>query len=310
MDGNIMLDIAIGLVMLYLLGALFCTIIQEWIASLFKLRATNLKAAIGYLVDGKAGAPSEAAKAVLNHPLLRIADKSTGALLDRAPSYVAARNFTTSLVQALDLKVTDGKIDPAAIRARLEALPEELADTRTVLLGMLDAAGTDGGRMLAALDGWYDATMDRASGWYKRQSQGILLAIGVVLALASGADTLAVAQRLVQDNALRASLVALAGSAGSGTMESLKADLTKAVMARIDGAPASGLTGSLPFASTDWIEPSDKLWQWQPGAFIAKLLGCLLTGLALALGAPFWFNLLQKLNAIRSSGPKPAPAAA
>jgi hypothetical protein len=118
MSANVMLDIAIGLAMLYLLGALFCTIVQEWIASLFKLRAKNLKAAIGYLIDGKTGVPSAKAKEVLNHPLLRIADQASGKLLDKAPSYVATRNFTVSLVHALDLRITDGKINPAPCERR------------------------------------------------------------------------------------------------------------------------------------------------------------------------------------------------
>jgi hypothetical protein len=41
-------------------------------------------------------------------------------------------------------------------------------------------------------------------------------------------------------------------------------------------------------------------------AWAYKVLGLLLTALAASLGAPFWFGLLQQLNAARSSGPKPA----
>ena len=320
MADNIMLDIAIGLAMLYLLGALFCTIIQEWIATLFKLRAKNLRAAIGYLIDGKAGEPSATAKEVLNHPLLRIADSASGKLLEKAPSYVAARNFTVSLVQALDLKVTDGPINPATIRTQVQNLPDSMAETRKALLAMLDTAGTDGAKMLAAIDAWYDATMDRASGWYKRNTQVVLLGIGFVLSVAMGADTLAVAQRLSQDHALRASFVALAASTtqsasqiNSGTptdpLAQVRKDLTTAIQDRMAGKPAAGLIGNLPFGPSDWHAPLETFKKGKVTDFFAKVFGCLLTGLALALGAPFWFGLLQFLNAIRASGPKPAPAA-
>src|SRR5437870_4444360 len=38
---------------------------------------------------------------------------------------------------------------------------------------------------------------------------------------------------------------------------------------------------------------------------IQKLVGLLLTGLALSLGAPFWFDLLSKLINLRGAGAKP-----
>ena len=37
----------------------------------------------------------------------------------------------------------------------------------------------------------------------------------------------------------------------------------------------------------------------------SKLLGYILTALAISLGAPFWFDLLKKLVNIRSAGNKP-----
>jgi hypothetical protein len=40
--------------------------------------------------------------------------------------------------------------------------------------------------------------------------------------------------------------------------------------------------------------------------FWAKLLGLLLTGIAISLGAPFWFDLLNKVVSIRSAGRSPA----
>jgi hypothetical protein len=44
------------------------------------------------------------------------------------------------------------------------------------------------------------------------------------------------------------------------------------------------------------------------GAWVLKAIGWLITGLAVALGAPFWFDLLNKLVNLRGSGPRPALA--
>ena len=40
------------------------------------------------------------------------------------------------------------------------------------------------------------------------------------------------------------------------------------------------------------------------GSWLIKLLGLLITVLALSLGAPFWFDALTKLGSLRQAGPK------
>ena len=44
-------------------------------------------------------------------------------------------------------------------------------------------------------------------------------------------------------------------------------------------------------------------------SFFMKLIGWLLTALAISLGAPFWFDLLNKFVKLRESGPKQTPTA-
>ena len=54
MEAFVALDVAIGLVFVYLLLSIVCTAINEWIAGVFRLRAKNLKTAISRLVDDPA----------------------------------------------------------------------------------------------------------------------------------------------------------------------------------------------------------------------------------------------------------------
>ena len=44
------------------------------------------------------------------------------------------------------------------------------------------------------------------------------------------------------------------------------------------------------------------------GSLFIKLIGWIITILAISLGAPFWFDILNKVASIRSSGTKPASA--
>lgn len=41
--------------------------------------------------------------------------------------------------------------------------------------------------------------MDRATGWYKRQAQKILMVIGLVLAISFNVDTIAIVSKLSKD---------------------------------------------------------------------------------------------------------------
>jgi hypothetical protein len=43
-------------------------------------------------------------------------------------------------------------------------------------------------------------------------------------------------------------------------------------------------------------------------SIVLKVIGLAVSAFAVSLGAPFWFQILNKLNAIRGSGRKPAPA--
>ena len=45
-----------------------------------------------------------------------------------------------------------------------------------------------------------------------------------------------------------------------------------------------------------------------PVTWIERIIGWLITGLAVSLGAPFWFDLLNKFMSIRGTGDKPAKA--
>ena len=49
---------------------------------------------------------------------------------------------------------------------------------RAILLA-IDTAEGDLQKAQANLEAWYDSTMDRVSGWYKRSTQWILFAIGL-----------------------------------------------------------------------------------------------------------------------------------
>src|SRR5207244_326071 len=64
------------------------------------------------------------------------------------------------------------------------------------LLAAVDAAQGDLNRAQANIEAWYNSSMDRISGWYKRSTQWILLGIGLALAMGMNINTITIADYL------------------------------------------------------------------------------------------------------------------
>ena len=155
------------------------------------------------------------------------------------------------------------------------------------------------------LEAWFDDTMARVSGWYKRKSQIIVLVIGVGLVAALNANSFTIAERIWKDDAVRTAVVAKAGELASAT--------PTATPTPVPGQEISVATQQLSQAATDVddvIQIGIPLgWDGEdwPHGFWLGLLGWLVTILAISLGAPFWFDALGRLSRIRSSGKPETP---
>ena len=161
--------------------------------------------------------------------------------------------------------------------------------------------------------------MDRVSGWYKRYAQKWLLGLALALAVACNVDTIHIIQTLSSDPKLLADTVTQAiNTARAGTAEYVvtphtepaKAaqpspgpteDTTQNVSQLINNAYAAMNKLSNVSVPIGWSEPQ-RQYLYDPGHFVGALLGWFLTALAASLGAPFWFDTLQRFVNIRSNG--------
>lgn len=353
MTGWIMVDVAIGLVLLFMLLSLFCSIFQEAIASFLDLRGKNLTAAIARMLgsDGT-GTQTAEAKKVLDHPLVVLLTKggtkqaapgapaapADAGSTTTAPSYLPSNHFALALISTLNpVREADGTLTLKGLRDSVAAISGN-DSLKSALSSILDGAENNVDKAIKGIEGWFDATMDRASGWYRRQATRIMFAIGLVLAIIVNADAIQVAVRMSQSEALRASVTAYAALVASPdakpdpALEKLKKEM--AAKFQESGDLVAGF-GGLPVGWDLCIAPPPKpssagertaapertfditaCYKTEKGDFLkhsalawaAKVLGILLTAAMAAIGAPFWFELLVKLNAIRAAGPKPAKA--
>ena len=349
---NAALDVAIGLILMYLMLSLLCTVINEYIATKLKIRANTLADALQKMLDdpklratfynnglilsnAKATATgaqtavsamasgAESLKNMVSTPAVPAtapaaapalaggpavpAGTATPAIDPKAnhPSYLSGRTVALALLGSLDTS----KAVPAFgdLKAAAETMPP--SSVRDALLAALTEAQGNIDKLRMSVATWFDDSMERLGGAYKRKLQWISAVIGLVLAIAFNADSFKVGSALWNDPALRASVVEVA------TKEAQKAlpkpgeagELKKNIQATQD--TLRGLPIGWRCATPAPGAPEATRWEcikknWDDIAFL-QFLGWLLTAAALTLGAPFWFDLLNKFVNLRGAGEKP-----
>ncbi|MGI8586949.1 MAG: hypothetical protein ACR2M0_04575 [Chloroflexia bacterium] len=167
-------------------------------------------------------------------------------------------------------------------------------DKRQALLDFMTAGQADFNALRTSIETWFDNSMNHVSDVYKRRVQIYLFGIGLCVTLFIGADSLQIVHTLATDGPLRDAVVAQAGHANNT-------------------ADAGALVSQLDqfrqlFGYGDLVTQWGKLNAGQEIVlFVEKLIGLLLTALAVSFGAPFWFDLLNKVSNLRS-GTKPNPS--
>jgi hypothetical protein len=138
------------------------------------------------------------------------------------------------------------------------------------------------------VEGYFNDTMARASGWYKRKVQWVLLILAVVLAVGLNINTVHVASRLWKEPALRSAVATQATKAAAETT----APTAQQAADDVDAVHQLNLP-------VGWGKAN------RPTGFngvVGAIVGWLIAIAAISLGAPFWFDLLSRLARLRGSG--------
>jgi hypothetical protein len=277
MFGSTILEVAIGIVFVYLLLGLLCSTFNEFvIARFFAFRAQTLEEGIRSLLnDPKSGASnSNSLTAVFyNDPIIKGLAKQTwfDSLLKRQskPSYISSRNFALALKN---------------VSQNFTALSNpELEKT---LANLIDPVRGDLEKEIASIEKWFNDAMERVSGWYTRKVQLVLLLLAFVIVVFLNVDTISLVSSLTSNTVMRASIVAAAQGAAQ---KPLTIDL-KGIQENFQ----------LIQPTPGWSILPDSPFSW-----ISKIVGLLATTLAVSLGAPFWFDVLNKFMSFRSVGDSP-----
>lgn len=313
MTGSIAIDVALGLVFIYTLYSLFATTLVEVIATIFQTRARFLEKGIKRMLDDDT--QPVFAKEFYQMPLIKYMASGLWKIFNK-PAYLKARNFSQAMLQLLKDQSQEGAATLDKIRAALEARQD--TQTGKYLLNLLNDAENDLEKFKEKLETWYDDTMARVSGWYKRRTSLITFIVGLVLATIFNVDSFQIVNKLSKDPKAREQYVQLAGQLAADTTfandstvrDSLIKNLntlqlyasqsidvlgTKRINCTANTTSTAVMTNGKSMSSRHcwlkalWYSSWDNFW------------GCLITAIALSLGAPFWFDLLNKIVKLRGS---------
>jgi hypothetical protein len=336
--GSEILDVGIGLALLFLFMSLIATALRELIENILKSRSKNLERGITELLN--TGNKSNLVSAFYTHPIIASlykGDYQPGS--KDLPSYIPRQSFSIALLDIVAGASQAGhQLSIDSLRATL-ANKGNLNPVDRVVLTALDTAENDLNRVRKTLEDWYDGTMDRVAGWYTRDTGRILGILGIAAAVFFNVDAITVAQRLINDKALRNIVVAQAQryveatnsgttsntggttagitgtTADSGKPGSAAATLplenVSQIKGRLDqiGFPigwvrsANGVPYPFPQACTlAALNGGNPVYNCSVGTWVVSApCGWIITALAIMLGAPFWFDVLNKFMVIRST---------
>jgi hypothetical protein len=303
------IDVALGLVFMFFLLSLICSTVNELIAALFRWRAGLLEQGLRSMLTGerKANGRDALLKELAEHPLIngKVSSVRMGMLPSRPfPSYMNPKTFALTFLDTVAPPPKGKEVLSHDVLARARAFavkPDTPDQIRRPLLAFLDQAGDDVTRFRTSVETWFDLTMDRVSGWYKRRTQIALTVIALIVTLLANADALQIGRSLWNDDAVRAAVVAQAQQAvskGQATPDVGKGASQAAETLSQQVSDVKSL--ELPLGwSTD---PKDPRWFDSGWGAAGKVLGLITTTLALTLGAPFWFDLLGRVSRLRTTG--------
>ncbi|OKH12734.1 hypothetical protein [[Limnothrix rosea] IAM M-220] len=211
-------------------------------------------------------------------------------------------------------------------------VPDNLMDSMAAIADQTQAKIDDVEASLTefkrGVEDWFNKGMTRANGVYKRNAKGFAFILGVLIAVSANVDTFYVVNQLSQDSVLREMIATQASNINfeAGTPEDRAAlqnpnspeieDLDLPIGWSPDNQSQQTLyrlgikeakedqyqtvdptTGEAKVQNIEKFSLLKRSLGW-----VKQCLGWLISGIAISMGAPFWFELLNKVVDVKNTG--------
>ena len=320
MFDSLILDMVILLFFTYFICSVILSVLVEMGASILKVRANDLEKTIKSLFfDQKWEAYVN--QHILSSPFIDALKKANNT--NEKPSYIPAENFAKAILESL--RTGNTQLTTASIQQNIAVLP---ADLQKVVLGYIDTANNKVEDLQKQLEGFYDNSMVRASGWYKKKIKPFSIIIASLLVLVLNIDTIEIIQKSTKNpkqlelaaNAIQQEMTQIKMDT-SGAIEISDAKGNKIKTGRADTAILTQINNQVKVITAlneklnsnvysmgykdgfinEWWDKDNSPWR----NIFLKIVGMFLSVLALQVGSTFWFDTLNKVINLRGSGKKP-----
>jgi hypothetical protein len=332
------LDLVAGMIFFYFLLSIISSSAVEMILTGLKCRAKMLEGWLTTIFSEKVklagGVEVPLSQAIMNHCSLTALSAK-----DKSTPYIAAGNFTTALLEQVSFDPANPASVPQKIDDYITAIQNSTAlstELKRSFLGFaveakaaaaLPAkAATELDLFRSKLENWFDSNMDRVGGKMKtKYTRPFTFLVAAAVALILNADSLTMARYLYNNPEARSKIAASAYQAAHN--DNFKRQVDSTIKAHPDAQNAVGPTMQQlqDTIATRWKEMSTAKaaldensvplgWsvnEWKgsdciPLFMLTKFIGLAFTFFAIIMGAPFWFQLLNKIADLRGTGKKPA----
>lgn len=328
MQLDAILEVAIGLVFVWLVISVATMEVQSRISVLLGWRAEQLEKSIQSMLKDETLVGK-----FYDHPLIKeLAPKNRNGepIKDklgnvRRPQYIPNTTFATVACEVIMNAGKEGEDVPldtmsiSEMKASIHSLAEKnpnLSRLNHYLLPNMDKTADDIEVKLAEYrkntEAWFGDVMTQASNWYKVRAQWMAFWIGLTVAIFMNIDTINIAQKLWQEPTARAVIVAQAQAEVQNDAPSTSISFSNAKSLNF---PAGWTTTSLETKSCRMIDIINYQFVIRSAGdclsvtslpalnngwgILVKLFGYLLSAAAASQGAPFWFDLLRKLVGVK-----------
>jgi len=338
-----LLEVAIGLIFMWLIISIAVMQVQEWVNSYLGKRSSQLENIIRKMLMDRALGDQ-----FYNHPLIKSLSitpqdsKSKKSSKPSKPSYIPSDKFALVLFDiVMNARADSPNVTGGAVQTleqfqqgikSLGKVSPDLAKTLNTLIIGTESMATQSEKALAVarenIEHWFNDSMDRVSGWYKRNAQISAFFIGLIFAVTLNVDSIAIAATLWREPTLRQVIVAQAEKAPPPEVQAADPaaalrqvrnqldELSLPIGWSFEAVPLNGKKCSFTPGPKDvfgfWIngecqKPATASETTNGISWIfVKLIGLAMTGGAAMQGAPFWFDILKKLINVRGTGVNPS----
>lgn len=337
MSGFPILDLVVGVIFVYFLLSIISSSGVELILTGLKARAKLLEEWLLQIFNKPVTQP-DGKKISLGQAIMDHCSVTALSAVRESTSYIDAKNFTSALLE----KITFDPANPENIAknideiiATLEKVTVLSTEFQRVLLiyaneakdtykALTEKTVSEIELFRGKVENWFDSSMARITdSLKKRYSRPATFVVAVIVTICLNADSIALAKYLYSNPEARTKIAMQAYDAvkdtslllqvqqmqvntdtSNGSLNTLQ--FKNKILKEIAGINKAkqGLSDVMPLT---WKagELSGENGNLSPRLVFSKITGLLATILAIMMGAPFWFDLLNKISNLRGTGSKP-----